>query len=325
MPLDTDAIVDRRRLRRRLAFWRIGAILALAAVIAVAAFSVVGDGITPRSRPHVARVAITGIITDNRPRLEMLKTLEDSGAKAVILYVNSPGGGVEASEALYKAIRHLAGKKPTVAVYGSLAASGGYLVSLAADRIVSPETALTGSIGVLIQYPDLVGLLDKLGVSVQSIKSSPLKASPNGLEPTPPAAREAVQSVVMDSFAWFKDLVGERRHLVGGDLDRVSDGRIFTGRQALDNGLVDALGSEDAARDWLAQAHDVGRDLPVRDWRPDGSRFGVPLGATIVAGLAQAVGLDTLAEHLRAGGSLAAASGLGLDGLVALWHPALEK
>lgn len=325
MSLDTDAIVDRRRLRRRLAFWRISAFVLVAVVIAVVAFSLVGDGLTPRSRPHVARVSISGIITDNRPRLEMLKKIEDSNASAVILYINSPGGGVEASEALYKAIRRLAEKKPTVAVYGSLAASGGYLASLGAERIFAPETALTGSIGVLIQYPDVVGLLDKIGVSMQSIKSSPLKASPNGLEPTPPEARAAIQSVVSDSYAWFKALVAERRHLSGADLDYVADGRIFTGRQALEHKLVDALGAEDAARDWLAEAHKVSRDLPVRDWRPDNSSLGIPFAAAVLSYLAHSLGFESFAQQLAAGGNLFGNDAGGLDGLVALWHPAQEK
>lgn len=325
MTLDTDAIVDRRRLRRRLALWRIAALALVGIVIAGVALSTVGEGLTPRSRAHVARVSITGVIADNRARLEMLKKLEDSNASAVIVYINSPGGGVEASEALYKAIRRLAEKKPTAAVYGSLAASGGYLASLGAERIFSPETTLTGSIGVLIQYPNVVGLLDKIGVNMESIKSSPLKAVPNGVEPTSPEARAAIQSVVTDSYDWFRDLVAERRQLSGADLDAVTDGRVFTGRQALQRKLVDALGAEDAARDWLAQAHGIDRELPVRDWRAESSTLSAALGSSVLAGLARSFGLEALAQHIAVRGGLFDGEVVGLDGLVAVWHPALEK
>jgi protease-4 len=326
MALDPDAIVDRRRLRRSLAAWRIGALVLVGVLIAAAGLYFVEDGLTPKSRPHVARVTVSGLILDNKPRLDMLEDLEDSHASAVLLVVDSPGGGVAASERLYKAVRRLAEKKPTVAVFGSLAASGGYLTALGAERIFAPETALTGSIGVLIQYPNFYGLLEKVGVDVEAVKSSPLKAAPNGFEPTSPEARAALQSVVDDTYDWFKGVVGERRHLEGAALANVADGRVFTGRQALGLKLVDAIGGEQAARDWLAREKGVSDDLPVRDWKPRRSGFGgIPFIDAALAGVARSLGLTTLADRIAAGEGLPGTAHLGLDGLLAVWHPAIEK
>jgi protease-4 len=326
MSLDTDAIVDRRRLRRSLAFWRIGAILLVGVLIAAGGLYWVDDGLTPRTRPHVARVTVSGVILDNRPRIELLEELEKSNASAVMLVIDSPGGGVAASERLYNAVRRLSEKKPTVAVFGSLAASGGYLTALGAERIFAPETALTGSIGVLIQYPNFAGLLDKIGVDVEAVKSSPLKASPNGFEPTSPEARAALQSVVTDTYDWFKGIVAERRHLGGEQLATVTDGRIFTGRQALGLKLVDAIGGEEAARGWLASEKGVSRDLPVRDWRPKRSGLGgLPFVDAAVAAVLRSLGLGAVAERIAAGEGLPGTGHLGLDGLLAVWHPALEK
>jgi protease-4 len=326
MALDTDAIVDRRRLRRSLALWRIAALVLVGGLIVLTALYSFGEGLTSRSRAHVARMTVSGVILDDEKRLEMISEIEKSNARAVLVVVDSPGGGVTASERLYKALRRLSEKKPTVAVFGSLAASGGYLTGLGAERIFAPETALTGSIGVLIQYPNISGLLGKIGVDVEAIKSTPLKASPNGFEPTSPEARAALQSVVTDTYGWFKRLVGERRHIEGEALDKVADGRVFTGSQALDLKLIDQIGDEDAARDWLAKEKDVSRDLPVRDWKPRSSDFGgLPFVDSMVASVARSLGFVILAERISAGRGLPGGEQLGLDGLLAVWHPQAEK
>src|SRR5947209_9944710 len=121
-------------------------------------------------------------------------------------------------------------QKPLVVVVDGLAASGGYITAIAADHIVALETSLVGSIGVLFQYPNVTDLLKTLGVKVEEIKSSPLKAAPNGFEPTSPEARAAIESIVKDSYAWFRGLVQDRRQLDAASLERLADGRIFTGR-----------------------------------------------------------------------------------------------
>src|SRR5437762_9182905 len=254
MSLDADTIVDRRRMRRKLTFWRVVAVvLAIGAVLALgAALHVPGTAsLTGASGSSIARVTITGLIRTNRQRVEAFERLGNSQAKAVIVHINSPGGTTSGSEELHDSLRRLVTQKPIVVVVDGLAASGGYIAALASDHIVAQETSLVGSIGVLFQYPNVTDLMRTIGVRVEEIKSSPLKAAPNGFEPTSPEARAAIEDIVRDSYAWFRNMVANRRKIEGADLDKVSDGRIFTGRQAVDLKLIDEVGDERTALAWL--------------------------------------------------------------------------
>jgi protease IV len=324
MAMDANSIVERRRLRRRLSFWRIAA-LVLVAAVAVALGYRFTDLAPGKKSAHVARVNLNGVILGSDKRQKMFEEIGKSGAKAVLIEIDSPGGGVTASEELYGDIRKLAETRPIVAVIGSVAASGGYIAALAADRIVSRQTSLTGSIGVLAQYPDLSGLLTNLGVKMEAVKSAPLKAAPDVFKPTTPEERAALQSLIMDSFAWFKNLVSERRGLTGERLDQVSDGRAFTGRQALDLGLIDQIGGETEARNWLAETRQIPATLPVRDWKPASDGFtGLDLAEGAMAALADAAGFPVIAARIRSG----TASNLdlhALDGLLAIWHPSFQQ
>ena len=206
-------------------------------------------------------------------------------------------------------------------VVDGMAASGGYIAAMAADHIITQNTSLVGSIGVLFQFPNVSHLLDTVGVKVEEIKSSPLKAAPNGLEPTSPEARAAIASLVADSYAWFKGMVKDRRKLDGEALDGVADGRVFTGRQAIDLKLADEIGREREAIDWLAKTSNIDPKLPVRDWRLT-TRFSefsfLHLGS---AALLETVGLGAVARRLESLGLLQAVEKLNLDGMLALWHP----
>src|SRR5471032_377384 len=240
MSLDSDVIVDRRRIRRKLTFWRV-----VAALVAIAAIVTVGVIVTPGGRGaftasgSIARIQIDGLIRSDNDRVEALERLEKSRAAAVIVHINSPGGTTAGSEQLYDALVRLKAKKPVVVVVEGLAASGGYIAAIAADHIIAQQSSLVGSIGVLFQYPNFSDLLKTVGVKVEEVKSSPLKAAPNGFEPTSPEARAALDALVKDSYAWFRGLVQDRRHIEGEALNNVADGRVFTGRQALDLKLVD--------------------------------------------------------------------------------------
>jgi protease IV len=321
MSLDVDYIVDRRRMRRKLTFWRVFAVVvALLALVALAAALGRAGRLLPTSE-QIARVTISGLITGNRERVEALDDLAKSRVRAVIVHVDSPGGTTAGSEQLHDALRRLAEKKPMVVVVDGMAASGAYIAAMASDHIVAMDTSLVGSIGVLFQYPNVTDLLKTIGVKVEEVKSSPLKAAPNGFEPTSPEARAALESIVKDSYAWFRGMVQERRHIEGEALDRVADGRVFTGRQALDLKLVDEIGNEKTAIDWLAKEKGVDASSPVRDYRLH-SHFGelsfLHLGAAAVL---NAMGLHSLAQQLAETGSLTALDRLDLDGLLALWHP----
>ena len=322
MSFDADLIVDRRRMRRKLTFWRVVTVfVAIVAVVGAGlAFSNRG-AITGGPGGGIARVTIEGLIRGNRPRSEALTRLAESNAKAVIVHINSPGGTVAGSEELYELLIKVKAKKPMVVVVDGLAASGGYIAAMASDRIVAQQSAIVGSIGVIFQYPNVTELLKTIGVQVETIKSSPLKAAPSGYEPTTPEARAAVESIVRDSFDWFKGLVRDRRHLDDASLQKVSDGRVFTGRQAVELKLIDGLGDEQAAIDWLAKEKNIDPKTPIRDY-PLAPRFSdLPFLHVAALGLLDAIGLNGLAEWFREFGAVQAVERLNLDGLLALWHP----
>jgi protease-4 len=323
MSLDADLIVDRRRMRRKLAFWRlVGVGLVVLAIAGVAVLSSRRIGFIG-VRPYIARVTIEGLIRDDRDRVEALDRLGRSTlARAVIVHVDSPGGTTAGSEQLFDALSRLRAKKPLVIVVDSLAASGGYITALAGDHIVAQQTSLVGSIGVLFQFPNVAGLLDKIGVQVESIKSTPLKAAPNGFEPTSPEARAAINAIIQDSYSWFKALVQDRRHLTDAELAAIDDGRVFTGRQGVPLKLVDELGDERAAIAWLAKDKNIDAKLPVRDYELQSRFSDLPFLHAAATATLDAVGLGAVARRLDDLGAVAAIERFNLDGLLALWHPA---
>lgn len=323
MSLDSDVIVDRRRIRRKLTFWRVVAVVvAIAAIAGVALLATPGGRGALTASGSIARVNIEGLIRSDQERVEALERLEKSQAAAVIVHINSPGGTTAGSEQLYDALVRLKAKKPLVVVVEGLAASGGYIAAIAADHIVAQQSSLVGSIGVLFQYPNFTELLKTVGVKVEEVKSSPLKAAPNGFEPTSPEARAALDSLVKDSYAWFRGLVKERRGMDDTMLEKVADGRVFTGRQAADLKLIDQLGDEKTAIAWLVAQKSVRPDLPVRDFRLT-PRFGdLTFLRTAASITLDALGLSAIARQVEQGGVAQAVDRLGLDGMLALWHPA---
>jgi protease-4 len=324
MSLDADTIVDRRRMRRKLTFWRVFAVLlAIVAVVAAGiALRAPGTGlITGTTAGSIARVTITGLIRTDRQRVEALERLAKSSAKAVIVHINSPGGTTSGAEELYDSIMRLKEKKPTVVVVNGLAASGAYITALGADYIIAQETSLVGSIGVLFQYPNLSELMKTIGVKMEEIKSTPLKAAPSAFEPTSPEARAAIEAIVMDSYQWFRDLVKKRRQLDDAQLERVADGRVFTGRQAVGLRLVDQLGDERTAIAWLAKEKKIDPETPVRDFRLRGRLGDLPFLHTLAVATLDAFGLGAFARRIEEWSTLQAIDRLNLDGLLALWHP----
>ena len=300
MALDSDHVVDRRRLKRHLLLWRVAAIVAaVAAVVAVA-----GGVRELAGGDHVARLTVESLIFDDPWRDAALADVaQDSSARALLVRIDSPGGTVVGGEALYHSLRAVAEKKPVIAMMGELATSAGYMTALGANRIVARAGSLTGSIGVIMQSADVTGLLDKLGIKPFSIKSRPLKAQPNPLEPLTEEARKATKAVVLDFFEFFVDLVVERRNMPRETALGLADGRIFTGRQALASGLVDEIGGETQARQWLDDTHGIAASLPVRD---------------VVVEHGEEFWRDVIGNAL---GKMLSSERLSLDGLVSLWHP----
>lgn len=260
-----DLLLERAKLKRQLSIWKL---LLLLAVIAVAALAIGhGDGSgLPRYMPYIARISIDDVMWDERERVALIKKIaDDHFAKAVIISIDSPGGTAVAGEEIYIAIRHLAEKKPVVAVMRELATSAAYMSAIATDRIFAREGTITGSVGVLFQSFEAVDLAEKIGIKPINVKSGVLKASPQPLERATPEAMQSMQSVVADFYRYFIGIVKERRNLGEAEIKQVADGRIFTGRQALAIKLVDEIGGEDEAVKWLSKEKSVPESLPVED------------------------------------------------------------
>jgi protease-4 len=304
MSLETDLLLDRRRLKRRLSFWRGFAVLAVlvAALVAIGRFG----GI---ERPHVARLTVTGLITEDRKLVRRVRALaEDGSVKALLVDIDSPGGSVAGGESLHDAIEAVAAKKPVVAVMGGLGASAGYMIAVPASRIFARGTTLTGSIGVLLQTGEVSTLLSRIGVSTDVIVSGPLKDQPGFTHPLSEQGREVLRGLVMDMYDQFVAMVAAGRHMDPARVRQLGDGRAYTGRQALALGLIDAIGGEAEARAWLAEARGVARSLPVENVQTE-SLAERAIGATF-GPLLQAA-MKTLAYQ-----------GLRLDGAWAIWQPA---
>ncbi len=303
MSLGGDTVLALRRLRRHLTFWRLATVVAVALLV----FLLVGEqGIIPH-KDHVARVRVSGIIVEDSRVDDMLAELaDDASAKAVVVEIDSPGGTFVGGEAMFDGLRRIAEKKPVVALMGGMATSGAYMTAIAADRIFARHGTVTGSIGVIMQTADVTGLLDKLGIKPETVKSGPLKAQPNPMEPFADKARAVTQEVIDELHGRFVAMVAGRRGMDAAKVKaELADGRIFTGDRALAVGLVDAIGDARAARAWLETEKGIAAGLPVIDWQPAEKFSWLRDGAESLFGKA------LFSERLR------------LDGIVTVWHPPL--
>jgi protease-4 len=306
---EAELIVDRRRLKRKLTLWRILAVLLAIAAIAALVWETGGR----KRLDHVARISISGLITGDQKTLDLLKEVgETNQVKGVILRIDSPGGTTAGSEAVYESVRKISARKPVVAVMDTVAASGGYITALAADRIVARGNTITGSIGVIFSFPEVSKLLDTVGIKMEELKSGELKAEPSPYRPVSEKARSVSMEMVRDGYDWFTGLVAERRQLPMPRVRELSDGRVYTGRQALAVKLVDELGGEDRAVAWLETEKKLAAGLPIQDWEPKSSGSRTGLGFAAADTVLRSLGLDGL------GDAVARAK---LDGLLVLWHP----
>lgn len=312
-----DDLIERHRLRRKLTFWRVCALLVAGLAIAAAIYTLRGGEFAGGAVDHIAKVKIEGTITEDEDLIARLEDIRKSErVKGVILSIDSPGGTTVGGEAIFQEVRKLAAEKPVVAQVGTLAASAGYMIATASDHIVARQSSIVGSIGVLIQFPNFTSLMEKLGIGLDEVKSSPLKAEPSPFNPTTEPERAMVRSLILDSYDWFVGLVDERRPLSRAEVLAVADGSIFTGRQALQKKLIDALGGEDEALAWLG-TKGVDVELEVIEWKPDRSGDGWLFSAA-AARLAQALGLPAeTSELMRELG----ADRMFLDGLLSVWQP----
>jgi protease IV len=320
MTLDSDILIDRRRLRRRLTIWRAVAFIAVIAAIAFAAVLGNREQLAVLGRDHIARITISGFIGDNLKRHEMLEKLrKNPHVKAVIVTVDSPGGTTVGGEALYLDLRELAKEKPVAAVFGTVAASAAYLTGIGTDYIVARGNTITGSVGVIFQWGQVSDLLGKLGVKVDEIRSGPLKAQPSPFTPTTEEAKKPIEELVKESQVWFVGLVTERRKDAVSHLDDIKTGRIYTGREALKIGLIDAIGDEQTAIKWFTDVKKIESGLKVQDWKPE-SDTGFGLFRSAASAFADILGLGRILDLSILSG-LDALNERPLDGLLSIWHP----
>ncbi len=315
MANDIEHYLERGKINRSLLRWRVFGALAL--VAALAWFFARPDD--PKSHEaHIARLNIDGMITGDDATLKLIRDIAESEeAKALIVRIDSPGGTTAGSEAIYEELRKLGKDKPIVAVMDTVAASGGYITALAADHIVARGNTITGSIGVIFSYPEVSKLLDTIGVKMEEIKSGELKAEPNPYKPASEKARAVSMAMVQDSFTWFVGLVSERRKMNDARARVLSDGRVYTGRQARTEGLIDEIGGEEQAIAWLEKEKKLEVKLPVYAWRKPAPLSLTPFGVT-AGWLSRALGIEaTITETSMA------VEKAKLDGLLVLWHPSL--
>jgi len=302
MSLNADTLLDRIRLKQQLNKWRILAII-LIIVAALLSFEKSAK-FSPIKSDYIARITIEGVITDD-PELSKIieKTRKDSHAKAVIVWLNTPGGGAVGGQQIYLDLIKLSKVKPVVGVVRTMAASAGYMAALGTDRIFAREGSITGSIGVLMEAFEATELAEKIGIKPITIKSGPNKAVPNPAEKFTQDQEVVLQAVIKDFFNWFVDIVAERRKLPREVAEKLADGRIYTGRQALKVNLIDEIGGEDEAVEWMIKNKKISKRFEIEDIKQDKEN-------------------SSLFEELTqmAKGKIASSLLQRLDGLNSIWH-----
>ncbi|MEM6911239.1 MAG: signal peptide peptidase SppA [Verrucomicrobiota bacterium] len=253
----------------------IGALFVLLIIASLIGGALVGDSVSQEkyqeitllegSGGKIARIDVEGVISSevdragqsmvSRFKEQVTQALSDKEVKAIVLHVNSPGGGVTASDTMYQAVAEARQKKPVVVYMNSVAASGGYYIACAANQIVANETTITGSIGVIIQTFGFQGLLNSIGLELRTFKSGQNKDLLNGARDLTEEEKAIVQNLVNESYDKFVSIVAEGRGIEPATLrEGIADGRIFSGRQAFQNKLVDQLG-------YVETAYQVAREL----------------------------------------------------------------
>lgn len=269
----------------------------------------------PRFQKQIARIEITGAIASNTRSqvLEALKTVEEKRFPALLLRIDSPGGTVGDSQEIYSALKKLREKVKIVASFGNISASGGVYIGVGADYIMANPGTITGSIGVILRGNNIERLLEKIGVSFKVVKSGPYKdILAFDRELTEPE-QHILQELIDTSYLQFVQTVAEGRNLSVEKVKSFADGRIFTGQQALELGVVDRLGTEEDARRWAAEL--VGLDpektkcYTLEERKPLLSRFlnnragkASSILSNFLTGSSIAIGIDWLEFELATSG-----------------------
>lgn len=315
-----EFILDRRKLKKKLVLWRFLAIFAVIAGL----FSLVSFNKEFAAKlgmaDQIARIEVSGVILEDKARAQMLKKMAaDKSVKALIVHFNSPGGTTTGGEALYQDLRRIAKDRPVVALFGTMATSAAYMSGVAAEHIIARSNSITGSVGVIMQWAEVSNMMDKLGVKMNEMKSGDLKAVPSPFQPLDEFGRSSTQKMIADSHKWFVDLVVKRRNIQPTQIPGFMEGSIYSGRQALQYGLIDEIGSEEQALNWLSKAKKIPNYLPIIDWTQEIQPSGGIIGraSLYIAGL---FGLD-LKPYLQNMSQTGLISARHSGKLISKWHP----
>ncbi|MBD5553540.1 MAG: signal peptide peptidase SppA [Desulfovibrio sp.] len=209
---------------------------------------------------RIALIRISGPIMDPGPTLAWIRRVENNAAaKGALIRVDSPGGGAAASQEIYAALLRLGKKIPIAVSMGATAASGGLMVSMAGKRVFANPSTVTGSIGVRMDIPQLQGLMGKLGIGQETLVTAPFKDAASYMHPLTQEDRAYLETVLMNMHDQFVAIVAKGRNMPLEQARKLANGKIYTGQEALGLGLVDELGGQDDAQDWLAAQTGVPR------------------------------------------------------------------
>lgn len=264
MVIDSDILLERGRLKRRVKTWRLLTITIATALIITVTGTYVKTPL-PHHSDYIAYVDISGIINPSREIIQSLEDIgEDQNAKAVLLAIESPGGTAVGGEMLYESVARIQQQKPVVALMHNIATSAGYMVALPAERIYAHKGTITGSIGVILQSPNVSELSQKIGITMDTVKTGQLKGEPSPFDQMSPEGREVMQAMVNNFYDFFVQTILDNRPIQREQLLSLADGRVFTGLQAQQYNLIDAIGGENEALAWLHKQKDIDPAIKVR-------------------------------------------------------------
>ena len=227
-----------------------------------------------KKKPFIAKIYLEGMITSESNLVEKIDQLKQKqNLKGILLTINSPGGTFVSSKEIYDTLKFFDENIPVAIYMKEVATSGAYLVSLGADQIFANTGTITGSVGVILQTADISVLLNKIGVSPLVIKSGDLKATPNPLEKTNDEQIKYIKNIVLLMQEEFSKIVKLERELTWDNLEKISDGRIFTGNQAKEINLIDEIGAENDAIDWIKKKAGLDDNIKIIDYAKEDSFF----------------------------------------------------
>jgi len=249
--------------RRRLFFWRT---ISLVTVVIIVYLSFENQE-KSSSNGYIANYNISGLLISADDIIEDLEELKSNNeVNSIIISVDSPGGTTVSAEEIYLKLKEVSLVKPTAIVMRNIATSGAYLLSLGGDVIFSRENTITGSIGVLLQWARVDEALSKLGIEVNEVKSGKLKAEPDFFGEIDEEAQKVTKEIIDETFEWFIRIVKVERNLNPSEINTISDGRIFTGRQAIELNLVDEIGDKNDAKIWLVKNKEIDSNSVIIDY-----------------------------------------------------------